>query len=59
MKVVQLSTFLENRMGAVKGPLETLANAKIDVATLTLADISQSINPAVSFVATQVAGSQK
>jgi len=27
--------------------------------TLTLADISQSINPAVSFVATQVAGSQK
>jgi hypothetical protein len=41
MKVVQLSTFIENRMGAVKGPLEALANAKIDVATLALADTSE------------------
>lgn len=41
MKVVQLSTFLENRMGAVRGPIEALANAGIDVATLTLADTSE------------------
>ena len=41
MKVFQLSTFLENRMGAVKGPLEALAAARIDVATLALADTSE------------------
>jgi len=41
MKVVQLSTFIENRKGAVKGPLAALAAAGVDVAALTLADTSE------------------
>lgn len=41
MKLMQLSLFVENRPGQLKGPCEALAKAGIDILTLSLADTAQ------------------
>ena len=41
MKLQQLSLFLENRPGQLREPVELLANAGIDLLTMSLADTSQ------------------
>lgn len=41
MKIQQLSLFLENRPGKVKVPIRILANAGINILTLSLADTQQ------------------
>ncbi|MGD0017844.1 MAG: amino acid-binding protein [Candidatus Limnocylindrales bacterium] len=41
MKLKQLSLFLENRPGQLRGPCETLGKAGIDLLTMTLADTAQ------------------
>jgi hypothetical protein len=41
MKVKQISVFLENRPGALSGPIKLLADAKINILTLCLADTQQ------------------
>ena len=41
MKVKQLSLFLENRPGALSRPVKLLAQAKVNILTLTLADTQQ------------------
>ena len=41
MKLRQLSLFLENRPGALRGPCEALGRAGIDILTLSLADTQQ------------------
>jgi hypothetical protein len=38
MKLQQLSLFLENKPGALRAPLDTLAEAGIDLLTMSLAD---------------------
>ena len=40
MKIMQLSVFLENRLGHLSHICKTLADAKINILTLTLADTS-------------------
>ncbi|MGA3029243.1 MAG: amino acid-binding protein [Candidatus Limnocylindrales bacterium] len=41
MKLQQLSLFLENRPGQLRGPCEALAAAGIDLLTMSLADTAQ------------------
>jgi hypothetical protein len=41
VKLRQLSLFLENRPGALRGPCEALGRAGIDILTLSLADTQQ------------------
>jgi hypothetical protein len=41
MKVKQLSLFLENKPGALSRPVKLLAQAKINILTLSLADTEQ------------------
>lgn len=41
MKLQQLSLFLENRPGRLGAPLETIAQAGINILTLSLADTAQ------------------
>jgi hypothetical protein len=41
MHVTQLSLFLENRRGAVRALVDLLAEAGVDIATLSLADTSE------------------
>ncbi|NCA71949.1 MAG: amino acid-binding protein [Sphingobacteriia bacterium] len=41
MTLQQLSLFLENRPGRLGAPLETIANAGINILTLSLADTAQ------------------
>jgi hypothetical protein len=41
MKIHQLSTFLENQAGKLKLPCHALAEAGVDIRTLTLADTQQ------------------
>ena len=41
MKLKQLSLFLENRPGQLRGPLAALGGAGIDLLTMTLADTAQ------------------
>jgi len=41
MKLQQLSLFLENRPGQLREPVEVLANAGIDLLTMSLADTAQ------------------
>jgi hypothetical protein len=41
MTVTQLSLFVENRRGAVRGAVDVLAGAGVDIATLSLADTSE------------------
>jgi hypothetical protein len=41
MKLKQLSLFLENKPGALSGPVKLLAKAKFNILTLTLADTQQ------------------
>lgn len=41
MKLQQLSLFLENRPGQLREPCEVLANAGIDLLTMSLADTAQ------------------
>ncbi len=38
MKIKQLSLFLENKPGALSGPVKLLAKAKINILTLSIAD---------------------
>ena len=41
MKLQQLSLFLENRPGQLREPVDVLANAGIDLLTMSLADTAQ------------------
>ncbi len=41
MKLQQLSLFLENKPGALRAPLDTLARAGVDLLTVSLADTAQ------------------
>jgi len=41
MKIKQLSLFLENRPGALSAPVKILADAKINIHTLTIAEAQQ------------------
>ena len=41
MKLQQLSLFLENKPGSLRAPCETLAAARIDLLTVSLADTTQ------------------
>jgi hypothetical protein len=41
MKVKQLSLFLENKPGALSGPVRLLARAKLNILTLCVADTAQ------------------
>jgi hypothetical protein len=41
MKLQQLSLFLENKPGTLRAPCETLAAARIDLLTVSLADTTQ------------------
>lgn len=41
MKLHQLSLFLENRPGQLRGPCEALAKAGVDILTMSLADTAQ------------------
>jgi hypothetical protein len=41
MKIRQLSLFLENRPGQLRGPCEILGKAGIDILTMSLADTQQ------------------
>ncbi len=41
MKLKQLSLFLENRPGALSAPVKILADAKINIHTLTIAEAQQ------------------
>lgn len=41
MKIKQLSIFLQNRMGSLSKPLETLSNADINIRAMCMADTSE------------------
>ena len=41
MKLQQLSLFVENRPGQLRGPCETLGKAGVDILTMSLADTAQ------------------
>ena len=41
MKIHQISVFVENRLGHLRAPCQTLADAGINLATLSLADTQQ------------------